>query len=152
MNQFQSAVSAVSAAIARQERERKGEPEPPSEQLSRGDDATVRTAKAISSTLFHHELSDEEKKWAGPAVHYALGTLLGAVYGALAECSSVVEAGGGTAYGVAVWLTADEAAVPLFGLSGRPTETPVSGHVNALASHLIFGVATHAVREMALGS
>lgn len=151
MNQFQSAVSAVSEAIARKERERKGEPEPQSQQGSSGEDATTKAAEAISTTLFDRPLGKDEKKWAGPVVHYAFGTLLGTVYGALANCDAV-RAGAGTAYGAAVWLAADEAAVPLLGLSGSPSETPVSGHVEALASHLVFGAATHFVRKLILSS
>lgn len=150
MNQFQSAVSAISEAMARKERERKGEPEASAApQGSSGEDATVKAAEGIATTIFDHELSDDEKKWAGPAVHYAFGGVLGTVYGALA-CCTPVEAGAGTAFGTAVWLTADEAGVPLLGLSGSPTETPISGHIEALASHLVFGLTTHFVRKLAL--
>jgi putative membrane protein len=151
MNQFQLAVSAVSESIAKKERERKGQPEPEPQQKpeSSGDDATVKTAEAISAAVFHHELTEDEKKWAGPAVHYGLGTTLGAIYGGLAPCTPVKEAAG-TAYGAAVWVVADEVAVPLFGLSGPPTETPLSGHVRALASHLVFGVVTHLTRKLVL--
>src|SRR5437667_12022606 len=76
MNQFQSVVSAASKALADQEENEQSS--------SQGDDATVKTAKAISETLFSHELTDDEKKWAGPAVHYTFGTVLGMLYGMLA--------------------------------------------------------------------
>ncbi|MGC2658724.1 MAG: DUF1440 domain-containing protein, partial [Bryobacteraceae bacterium] len=118
-------------------------------QQSSGDDATVKAAKAISTSVFHHELSNDEKKWAGPAVHYGLGTALGAVYGSVAECSAV-QAGAGAAYGTAVWIGADEIAVPVLGLSEPPTKTPVSGHAMALASHLVFGLVTHFTRKLVL--
>src|SRR6185503_17062071 len=49
------------------------------------DDATVKTAKAISREVFGHELQESEKESAGAAVHYAFGALSGGVYGALAE-------------------------------------------------------------------
>lgn len=149
MNQFQAAVSAVSGSMAKKERERKGQPGPEPQPESSGDDATVKTAKAISETIFNHELTEDEKQWAGPAVHYGVGATLGAIYGGLAPCTPV-EAGAGTAYGAAVWAGADEVAVPLFGLSGPPTETPLSGHVNALASHLVFGLVTHLTRKLVL--
>ena len=61
-----------------------------------------------------------------------------------------VKMGAGTGYGAAVWVGADEIAVPLFGLSGPPDETPLSGHVKALASHLVFGLVTHLTRKLVL--
>lgn len=149
MNQFQSVVSEVSEAVAKRERERLGLPESPAEQSS-DEDATVKAARAISTTVFDHELTADETEWAGPAMHYGLGTTLGVVYGALAVCTPSVERGAGTAYGSAVWLGADEVAVPLAGLSGPPSETPLSGHVKALASHLVFGLVTHLTRKLAL--
>ncbi len=149
MNQFQAAVSAVSASALHKERQRKDWPEPGPQAKSSGDDATVKAAKAISTAIFDHELREDEKRWAGPAVHYGLGAALGALYGALA-LSTEVEVGAGTAYGSAVWLGADEIAVPMVGLSGPPTETPLTGHVSALASHLVFGLVTHLTRKLVL--
>jgi putative membrane protein len=100
-------------------------------------------------SLFNHELTENQKEWAGPAVHYGLGSALGAVYGLMAARPEA-RAGAGTSYGAAVWLAADEVAVPMLGLSGPPSETPLSGHVNALASHLIFGLVTHFGRKLLL--
>jgi uncharacterized membrane protein YagU involved in acid resistance len=150
MNQFQAGISAVSESMARKERLRKQQQKQPQQNAqSSGEDATVKAAKAIFTTLFHHELSEDEKKWAGPAVHYGLGTVLGAVYGTLAA-RMPVDKGAGASYGSAVWLGADEIAVPLFGLSGPPTATPLSGHMKALASHLVFGYVTHFTRRLIL--
>lgn len=147
MNQFQSAMSAVSQSVAKKERERKGKPEP--QTAGGGDDATVTTANALSVAIFDHQLTEDEKKWAGPAVHYGFGTTLGALYGSLAPCTPV-QAGAGTTFGAAVWLIADEVAVPSFGLSGPPNETPFAGHVKALASHLVFGLVVHLTRKLIL--
>ena len=104
------------------------------------DDATVETAKAISTNVFGHELQESEKEPAGAAVHYAFGTLSGGLYGALAEVTPQVTAAGGLPFGAGFWLLADEISVPLLGLSKGPTEYPVSTHVYALASHLVYGV------------
>jgi uncharacterized membrane protein YagU involved in acid resistance len=149
MNQFQAAVTAVSESAVRKRRQRTGKPAPQQNGKSSGPDATVKAAGAISCTVFHHELAEDESKWAGPLVHYGLGTVLGAVYGAMAKAKTV-QAGAGTGYGAAVWAGADEIAVPLVGLSGPPTETPLSGHVNALASHLVYGLVTHLTRKLVL--
>ena len=142
MNQFQSVWSKASKALSSEE---------PKQQQSSGgnedksEDATVKTAEAISCALFEHKLSSDEKKWAGPAVHYGFGTLVGATYGALAAKAPAVSSGRGTAYGGAVWLIGDEVAVPSFGLSQPPDESPLSSHVNALAAHLVYGFVTDLV-------
>ena len=47
--------------------------------------ATVKTASVISEGVFGHSLTVKEKEIAGPAVHYAVGTTAGAVYGVVAE-------------------------------------------------------------------
>ncbi len=142
MNQFQALLSAASEARSKQQHEQQ-----PSRQ---GDDATVRTAAAISRNLLHHELTQDEKKWAGPAVHYTFGTVLGACYGVLAETVPLAHIGAGTAFGAAVWLTADEIAVPAFGLSQSAANAPWSSHASALAAHLVFGVTTSVTRELIL--
>ena len=50
-----------------------------------GDNATVKTAKAISENVFDHKLEKSEKEQAGNAVHYVFGTTVGALYGAASE-------------------------------------------------------------------
>jgi hypothetical protein len=121
-----------------------------SEQQSNGeeqDDTTVRAASAISEGLFDHKLTKEEKKIAGPAVHYSLGTGVGGLYGAVAEVVPEVTAGAGLPFGAAFWLVVDEGAVPLLGLSKGPTAYPLSTHVYALASHFVYGLTTEIVRR-----
>ena len=111
------------------------------------DDTTVKAASAISEGIFGHKLTKDEKKIAGPAVHYALGTAVGGLYGAVAEVVPEVTTGTGLPFGAAFWLVVDETAVPLLGLSKPPTEYPVSTHVYALASHFVFGLTTELVRR-----
>lgn len=111
------------------------------------DDTTVKAASAISEGIFGHELTKDEKKIAGPAVHYALGTAVGGLYGAAAEAMPEVASGKGLPFGAAFWLVVDETAVPVLGLSKPPTEYPVSTHVYALASHLVYGLTAELVRR-----
>lgn len=114
---------------------------------SSDDDATERTASAISVGVFDHELTKDEKETAGTAVHYAFGVTTGAIYGAAAELLPDVTAGAGVPFGAAVWLAADEGIVPLLGLSKSPTEYPLSTHAYALASHFVYGLTTEVVRR-----
>ncbi len=114
----------------------------------KGEDATVKAASKVSRKILHHPLTPGEKKKAGPAVHYGFGTLTGAAYGVLAELVPGVTRGAGAPFGTALWVGADEIAVPAFGLSGPPWESPPSVHVKALAAHLVYGVAAEGVRKL----
>ncbi len=111
------------------------------------DDTTVRAASAVSEGLFNHRLTETEKKIAGPAVHYSLGTGVGGLYGAAAEMVPKVTAGIGLPFGAAFWLVVDEGAVPLLGLSKGPTAYPLSTHAYALSSHFVYGLTAEVVRR-----
>lgn len=115
-----------------------------------GEDATVKAAQRISSALLDHQLSAEEKKTAGPLVHYIYGTGIGALYGGLAQKHATTTAGFGSAYGAAVWALGDEIAVPALGLGKKPTETPAFQHFQLLAAHLVYGITLDGVRRLAL--
>ena len=112
------------------------------------DDATVKAARAISEGVLGHKLEEREKRAAGAAVHYAFGTVTGGFYGAVAEFAPKVTVGAGLPFGAAFWLVADETAVPVLGLSKPPTECPVSTHVYAFASHLVYGLTAELVRRV----
>lgn len=144
MNGFQSLWSAASKSVAEAQGAK------PQQQESQDDDATQKTADAISQAATGHHLTKAEKEKAGPAVHFGIGTLLGAVYGVAAETLPISGLGRGTIYGASVWLFADEIAVPAFGLSGSPANTPLATHLNALASHVVFGFTTDLVRRIIL--
>jgi len=108
----------------------------------------VKTAAAISRNLFEHELSESEKKVAGPAVHYAYGTLVGGLYGGLAELVPVVGAAFGMPYGIALWLLGDEVAVPALELGPPPTQVPPDKHADFLAAHLVYGITLDVTRRV----
>jgi uncharacterized membrane protein YagU involved in acid resistance len=138
MNRFQQVWSDTEKALNPEER---------NEAAPSGDDATVKTANGFSHAVFHHDLTGPEKKWAGPAVHYIFGGVMGAAYGALAPATPIASFGGGAAYGSALWLFADEIGVPAAGLSGPPSDTPIQGHVKAWASHLVYGLVADLTRR-----
>ena len=108
-------------------------------------DPLSKTAKAVSEKVLRKDISTEQAQKAAPAVHYGFGTMVGGVYGALAEIAPLFRLGNGTAYGAAVWLFADEIALPLLKLSKAPQKYPVSQHLYALVSHLVYGATTHAL-------
>jgi putative membrane protein len=113
-------------------------------------EATRNAAQAVSKHVYNRTLSTREMKFASPALHYGIGTLMGAVYGVAAEALPMCTVGRGTVYGGAVWLVADEIAMPAFGLLGSLSDTPLSSQISALASHVVYGFATDTVRRMLL--
>ena len=121
---------------------------PQKRQESGEENATVKTAAAISRNLFHHELTDREKQLAGPVVHYGYGAVIGALYGGLAELLPIVRAGMGLPFGFALWLAGDEVAVPALGLAKPPTEYPPEVHADALAAHFMYGITTDVLRRV----
>src|ERR1044071_9424597 len=152
MNQFQAAWTRIAEGTEKSHGAQSMQPSEGShggqaQDTGEQDDATVETAKAISEGVFGHELQESEKEPAGAAVHYAFGTLSGGMYGALAEVTPQVTAVAGLPFGAGFWLLADEISVPLLGLAKGPTEYPVSTHVYALASHLVYGVTAEMSRR-----
>lgn len=138
MNQFQNLWKSAASAVSDSGGQQSG---------SRGEDATVKTAEAISETVADEKLPEDEKQAAGSAVHYGFGTLVGAVYGTASEMVPAITAGSGLLYGAAAWLAADEIGVPAFRLAPPPTETPASSHVSALAAHLVYGYVADLTRR-----
>jgi putative membrane protein len=115
---------------------------------SKEEDSTVKTARAVSEGVFHHNLTEEEKKVAGPLVHYAFGTGVGGTYGAVAEMLRVVTRGAGVPFGTAVWLGAHVIAVPALGLSRPVTQSPLPREAQELAAHFVYGVVTELSRRL----
>lgn len=143
MNQFQSGMEAMLTNGKQAELKPQFENQDDAEK----DDATVKAAEAITESVAGHKLTKSEKKVAGPLMHYAMGATTGAVYGVAAEFQPLVASAAGLPFGAAVWLVADEVAVPALGLSGPPTDSPPSVHMKALASHVVYGVATDVMRR-----
>ena len=110
--------------------------------------ATVKAAERVAENVLHTELPDAVKPVAGEAVHYGMGMLSGAIYGAVAEVLPIVLAGNGLLFGAVLWFVADETAVSALGLAKRPSAYPPSTHAYALSSHLAYGFVTETVRRV----
>jgi len=135
MNQFQAAVSALASPD-----DGGGQPG--------GDDATMKAASAISMSVINRGLTKDEKRVGGPIVHYTFGTAMGVLYGIVVEMTPAAAGAWGLPFGAALWLAADEIAVPAAGLSGPPTDAPLATHATALAAHLVYGATADAVRRV----
>jgi uncharacterized membrane protein YagU involved in acid resistance len=110
-------------------------------------DATVRAAERLAQLTSRKNLTPHERHIAGVTVHHAFGVFVGAAYGWAVELEPRIAAGNGLPFGVAVWLIAEEIALPLASLTDTPDKYPLMDHLNALAAHLVFGWNMETVRE-----
>src|SRR3954462_14461623 len=101
-------------------------------------DATVRAAERISYLLRARGIKPQQRHMAGVTIHYVFGALVGAAYGYAFEKYPTVRLGMGVPFGAAVWLLAEEMALPVTGLSEAPDKYLLRDHFNALAAHLVF--------------
>jgi hypothetical protein len=88
MNQFQKVWSAAEKEITGGKQGQDGDQKNGED----AEDATMKTADRISQALKGRHLTKDEKKKAGPVVHYAFGALMGAVYGASVEVNPAANA------------------------------------------------------------
>ena len=147
MTEFQNAWSKASEALKSGNSEPKKQSGQKQGEQEEKEDATMKAAEKIAE-LGGRQLSHEQKKKLGPVVHYSFGTLQGAIYGGATELTGTP--GGffpGLIFGAALFTVADEIAVPALGLTGKPSEWPLSSHLYALASHLVYGVSTEITRR-----
>jgi uncharacterized membrane protein YagU involved in acid resistance len=112
------------------------------------EDSTVKTASAVSKLIFQHELTPQEKKIAGPAVHYGFGTSVAAAYGAAVEVLPVLRTVWGMPFGAAVWLGAHVIAVPALGLSEPVTRATPRNEAVEFGAHLVYGAVVESIRRL----
>jgi putative membrane protein len=103
-------------------------------------------AQAVACYLIGRRLTYDELRIAAPALHYAFGTAVGAMYGAYAERRH--RKGSGAWLGTTLWFAADEVAMPVLGLSEPMTRRPLEMHLQSLTAHLVYGAMTEVVRRL----
>lgn len=146
MTQFQNLWSQASEKLSRN-----GSTDSPSDQSEpQKEDATMKAAGKLAK-LARHRLSRDEKKMAGPIIHYAFGAGMGSLYGAIMEVGprdfrrhALLS---GLGFGSVLFAGADEVVVPALGLSRNPSDSPMFSHLYALASHMIYGLTAETVRK-----
>lgn len=88
------------------------------------------------------EIASPKQNPAGLAVHYSLGILPGALYGALRDRVRYLSAGRGSLFGLGLFVAEDELANPLLGTAAPPGRYPWQAHARGLVAHLVYGLAT----------
>lgn len=117
------------------------------QQSAQQEGSTEKVARKIAETAGHH-LTPATRKTAGQAVHYTFGTLVGVVYACTAELLPESTTGAGAAFGTALFLAADEIAVPAFRLAPPPTKQPASNQLEHWAAHVVYGVTLELSRAL----
>jgi len=115
--------------------------------LQRGEDSTVKAASAVSRIVFHHKLTLDQKKIAGPTVHYGFGANVAAIYGTTAELAPLVSTGWGIPFGAVVWLGAHVITVPALGLSEPITHSAPRAEAVEFGAHLVYGAVAEGLRR-----
>ncbi len=124
------------------------EPPKPMKGGKKADDATVRTAVRIADPVLSRDLKPHEKELGGAIVHFTFGTMVGALYGGLAQVVPPVTLGLGTAYATAVWLLGDEYAVPKLNLNPPDQEMKPADHLKYWLAHVAYGLTLDGSRRL----
>jgi putative membrane protein len=102
-------------------------------------------AQAVARHVLGRRLTWQELRLAAPLSHYAFGAAMGAIYGPYAERR---RARSGAGFGIALWLAADQIAMPLLGLSRSTSRRPTEMQAQSLVAHLVYGAGTELTRRL----
>jgi hypothetical protein len=94
------------------------------------------------------DVPTEQPNPAGLAVHYGLGMVPGALYGAARREAPALRVGNGALYGLGLFVMNDEVAAPLMGVASEPGTYPWQAHARGLISHVVLGVVTESVLKL----
>jgi hypothetical protein len=114
------------------------------QERSEGQNSNEIAAQFLATRFIGRRLDCGELAIAAALAHYTFGAAMGALYGAYVERRG--RSGTGIAFGLMVWLLADEIAMPLLGLSGSTLRRPLEKHLQSIAAHIVFGMTTEAAR------
>lgn len=102
----------------------------------------------LARRVVGHPLSHAQELVAMNAIHFTFGAATGAIYGAAAEVAPIVTAGYGSVFGIVLQLCTHETLVPAAGLDKPAPQQPAREHLSELFTHVLYGVATEAVRRI----
>lgn len=145
MDIFQKGLSVAKSELEQHEGEqRRSTGETP---LSSSEPSTLKLADRLSQVFTGGPIPGDDRRTASNLVHYGFAAVLGGVYGGIGEAYPKIRTGFGLLYGMGVWAVADETMVPVLGLSPPPQKVPLSTHLYALASHVVFAAKLEACRR-----
>ena len=110
--------------------------------------STEKAADVVAEIATGRPLPPEKKSDGGRVVHYVTAAGLGMRYGLLFRRAANVAGGFGVLFGFATSLFLDETIVPALGLSPPPNQTSLTGHLDGLAAHAVFGACLEGARRV----
>lgn len=111
-------------------------------------DSTMNAATALARDIFRQPLTFQQRERGAVAIHYAAGATMAAAFAVIREFLPEAAASSGAAFGIAVWLLAQEIGMPLLGWAPGPRGYSVGQHANSLGEHVAYGVTTELVRRV----
>jgi uncharacterized protein DUF1440 len=103
-------------------------------------------AQVLACATINRRLSDRELSIAAPIIHFSFGAAVAAMYGAYLN-PGPRNRPSGVALGSALWLAADEIAMPRLGLSRPTMQRPLEKHCQSFVAHLVYGIVAERVRH-----
>ena len=103
-----------------------------------------RIGKAVG-----HEAQPKEDNAFGKSVHYSIGIVPGALYGALRHRYPALATGRGTLFGLSLFLLQDEGLNAVTGLSAKPQDYPWQAHARGFVAHATYGLVLETVLSLA---
>lgn len=85
---------------------------------------------------------------AGVAVHLALGMGPALAYAAMRDRAPALTAGGGTLFGLGLFLVHDEGLNTITGAGAKPQDYPWQAHARGLIAHLVYGLVLEGTMRM----
>jgi len=124
------------------------------EDKARGGKSAYETAAEKAAGLAGKELSKDQRKKLGSAIHWMTGVGSTALYALLRRRIAAGkglgrELAAGALFGTAVWLLLDEVGNTALGLTPGPAAFPWQTHARGLAGHLVLGLAAESVLQAA---
>jgi len=117
-----------------------------------GEPAAEALGRLAYEKLIGGEPSRRVQRALAWAVQLGYGLLAAAAYGLVRSRRTRRPVRDGAWFGAGLWLVGEEIAAPLLGLTDKPTAYHPTYHLQSLAQHLGFGIATaattHALEEM----
>ncbi len=155
MGEYQALVAAGEKALEKKKKLAQGESpwlvaheQVQKEQQAAGQEGSTEIVARKAAEAAGHPLTPEAKKQGGQVVHYTFGTLMGVAYCVGAEFLPFVSSGFGSVFGTALFVGADEFAIPALSLAPPPSETAASEHAEHWAAHLVYGTALELSRTL----
>jgi len=103
---------------------------------------TEQVAERLASTVFNHELSQENRQRLGLGIYWAYGAFWGALSAQIQLRLRPPALPYGIILGVVVWLIGPGRIVPALRLYQRPPSPGIARRLLAISLHIIYGLTT----------